>query len=133
VTQMAAAPAELLESFRLFIKQAEAGGPIPTVDEHDLKCLHELCVQRAKRYCGNDGALSIDSMVRACHPAANLPAVRLRHSQLRTLYREGLLARWQHGTLLDDVVFQLAASIPMTGVHFDQQDLVRRLREQTPA
>jgi len=36
--------AELLKSFRAFIQAAEDGVPIPPVDEHDLKALHELCV-----------------------------------------------------------------------------------------
>ena len=51
-----------LESFRVFITAAEEGAAIPPVAEHDLKCLHELCVERAKHYCGKDGVVSIDSM-----------------------------------------------------------------------
>jgi hypothetical protein len=69
-----------LESFRVFITVAEEGAAIPPVAEHDLKCLHELCVERANRYCGKDGVVSIDSMARACSPDANLPAVWLRHA-----------------------------------------------------
>src|SRR5208283_5436853 len=92
---------DLLKSFRAFIKAAEEGAAIPPVAEHDLRCLHELCVERAKRYCGKDGVVSIDSMLRACSPDANLPAVWLRHTQLRSLFREGLLAEWRHGTDLD--------------------------------
>jgi hypothetical protein len=92
-----------------------------------------MCIERAKRYCGKDGALSIDSMVRACQPTANLPAVWLRHSQLRTLYREGQLAQWQRGTALDDIVFQVAASISMNGIHLDREAFVRQLRQLTPA
>ncbi len=125
--------ADVLESFRSFIKAAEQGAVIPPVDEHDLKSLHELCVERAKRYCGKDGVVSLELMARACAPGANLPAVWLRHSQLRTLYRQGLLAQWQHGTALDESVFRLAATIPMNGVHLDHEAFVRQLRELTPA
>ena|SRR5579871_883651 len=124
---------ERLESFRAFLKAAEGGAVIPPVDEHDLKCLHELCVQRAKRYVGKDGAVSIESMTRACSPAANLPAVWLRHTQLRTLFRQGLLAEWQHGSELDDSVFRLAAKIPMDGIQLDQESFLRHLREKTSA
>ena len=120
-----------LESFRVFITAAEEGAAIPPVAEHDLKCLHELCVERAKHYCGKDGVVSIDSMARACSPDANLPAVWLRHAQLRSLYRQGLLAEWQHGTDLDDAVFRLAATIPMNGIHLDQEAFVRHLRAGT--
>ena len=73
--------------------------------------------------------VSIDSMARTCSPDANLPAVWLRHAQLRSLYRQGLLAEWQqHGTDLDDAVFRLAATIPMNGIHLDQEAFVRQLR-----
>jgi hypothetical protein len=130
---MADEHADLLESFRVFINAAEKGATIPQVDEHDLKCLHELCVERAKRYCGKDGVVSIDSMAHACNPSANLPAVWLRHTQLRSLFREGLLAEWQHGSALDDAVFGLAATIPMHGIHWDPEAFLRRLRDKTAA
>jgi hypothetical protein len=121
---------ERLESFRTFLKAAEGGAVIPPVDEHDLKCLHELCVQRAKRYVGKDGAVSIESMTRACSPTANLPAVWLRHTQLRALYRQGLLADWQRGSDLDEAVFRLAANISIHGTQLDQDAFLRQLREQ---
>ena len=120
--------AELLKSFRAFIKAAEEGASIPPVDEHDLKALHELCVERAKRYCGKDGVISIEMTARACSRSANLPAVWLRHTQLRSLYRQGLLAEWQHGTALDDAVFRLAAAMPMNGTHLDSHAFLERLR-----
>jgi len=125
---MADEQAELLERFRGFIKAAEEGAAIPPVPVHDLKCLHELCIERAKRYVGKDGAVSIESIARVCDRGANLPAVWLRHSQLRLLYRQGLLAEWQHGTVLDDAVFQLAATIPITGTRLDQEAFLRHLR-----
>jgi len=120
--------AELLKSFRAFIQAAEDGAPIPPVDEHDLKALHELCVDRAKRYCGKDGVISIEMTARACSPAANLPAVWLRHTQLRSLYRQGLLAEWQHGTILDDAVFRVASAISMNGTYLDSVAFLERLR-----
>jgi hypothetical protein len=124
------AQSELLTSFRSFLAEAEKGAAIPTVDEHDLKALHELCVERAKRYCGKDGVISIELTARACSPAANLPAVWLRHTQLRALYRHGQLARWQHGTVLDDVVFHVAANIPMRGTRLDHQLFLEQLHSE---
>jgi len=120
---------DLIKSFRAFITEAEKGTVIPPVSEQDLKALHELCVERAKRYCGKDGVISIELTARACSPGAHLPAVWLRHTQLRHLYRQGMLSEWQHGTALHDAVFRLAASIPMTGTQIDSQDFLRRLRE----
>ena len=125
---MSDAQAELLSTFRAFIKSAEQGAPIPPVEEHDLKALHELCIERAKRYCGKDGVISIEQTSRVCTPGANLAAVWLRHTQLRSLFRQGQLAEWQHGTTLKDEVFRLAASIPMSGAHLDHDDFLKRLR-----
>jgi hypothetical protein len=130
---MADEQVDLLKSFRVFIKAAEEGAVIPTVAEHDLKCLHELCVERAKRYCGKDGVVSLELIARVCNPDANLPAVWLRHTELRALYRQGLLAEWQHGTVLDDAVFRVAATIPMSGIHLDHQAFLRELRAGTAA
>ena len=122
-----------LKSFRAFIKEAEDGAAIPPVDADDLKRLHEACVEMTKRYCGKDGVLSLDLMVRACNPGANLPAVWLRHTQLRSMVRHGLLSEWQHGTALDDAVFRVAAAIPMNGVNFAAETFVGQLRHATAA
>ena len=122
---------DLLQSFRQFIKTAEQGAQIPPVDEQDLKSLHELCIERAKRYCGKNGVISLELTARVCNPNANLPAVWLRHTQLRSLYREGLLAEWQHGTSLKDEVFQVAATVPMTGTRLDHNTFIQNLRGKT--
>ena len=125
---MSDAQADLIQSFRTFIAAAEQGAVIPAVAEQDLKALHELCVERAKRYCGKDGVISIELTARACSPGANLPAVWLRHTQLRHLYRQGLLSEWQQGSSLDSAVFHLAASIPMHGTKLDSETFLSSLR-----
>ncbi len=122
-----------LESIRNFIKAAEQGAPIPPVDVDDLKRLHDLGVETTKRSCGKDGILSVESVARACSSEANLPAVWLRHTQLRSLVRKGLLDEWEHGTALDDAVFRLAATIPLRGAELDGDAFVRQLRETTAA
>lgn len=119
---------EQLKCFRAFLRAAEDGAPIPPVDEHDLKALHELCVERAKRYCGKDGVISIEMTARACSPTANLAAVWLRHTQLRSLFRQGLLSEWQRGTVLDDAVFRVACSIPMKGTQLDAEEFIQLLK-----
>lgn len=121
---MSSAPAvtDLSETVR-----RNEGTAIQPVDARDLKCLHELCVERAKWYCGKDGAVPLESMVRTCNPGANLPAVWLRHTHRRVLYRQGLLTEWQHGTALEDAVFEIAATIPVCGLHFDHDEFLRQL------
>jgi hypothetical protein len=122
---------DLIHSFRAFIQAAERGASIPPVDEYDLKALHELAVDRAKRYCGKDGVISIELTARACGPHANLPAVWLRHTQLRSIFREGRLAEWQRGTMLDEAVFRVAATMPMSGTKFDHDAFIQKLRAAT--
>jgi hypothetical protein len=122
-----------LKSFRDFITAAEEGATVPSVGEDDLKALHEASLDMTRRYLGKDGVVSLELMARACSRDANLPAVWLRHTQLRSLVRQGVLAEWKHGTALDDAVFRVAAAIPMNGIHFDPETFVQRLRQGTPA
>jgi hypothetical protein len=123
--------ADLIHSFQNFIRAAEQGATIPSVDENDLKALHELAVERAKRYCGKDGVISIELTARACSPTANVPAVWLRHTQLRSIFREGRLAEWQRDTMLDQAVFRVAATMPMKGTKLDHDVFIQNLRAAT--
>jgi hypothetical protein len=107
-----------LASFRDIIQRAEAGATIPPVAEGDLKILHQVCADMAKRYSGKDGVVSLDVMARACSRDANLPEVWLRHKEPRLIARHGLLADWQHGTALDDAVFHVAATVSKRGNPF---------------
>jgi hypothetical protein len=128
---MADEQADLIRSFQAFIRSAEQGAEIPPVDENDLKALHELAVDRAKRYCGKDGVISIELTARACSPHANLPAVWLRHTQLRSVFREGRLGEWQRDTMLDQAVFRVAATMPMKGTKLDHDVFIQNLRAAT--
>src|SRR5262249_53911035 len=107
------------------------GAAVPPVSEDDLKSLHDVCVQMTKRYSGKDGIIPLDAMARSCSPGANLGGVWLRHSRLRGLVRQGLLADWQHGTELDHDVYRVAANIPIGSVDVDTQMFVQRLREES--
>ena len=122
---------DLIHSFRAFIEAAEQGATIPAVDENDLKALHELAVDRAKRYCGKDGVISIELTARACSPNANVPAVWLRHTQLRSIFREERLSEWQRDTMLDQAVFRVAATMPMKGTKLDHDVFIQNLRAAT--
>lgn len=124
---------ERLKLFRAFIKSAEDGATIPAVSEDDLRRLHELSIDLTKRYSGKDGAVSVDLMARACDPGANVPAVWLRHLELRSLLKQGVLAEWQNAARLDNAVYRVAAKIPMQGLHFDQEAFVKKLLIETSA
>ena len=124
---------ERLKSFRAFLKATDEGAAVPPVGEDDLKKLHQLSLDMAKRYCGKDGVVTLNQMTRICRPEANLAALWARHSQLRLLTRHGLLAEWQHGSELDDIVYRVAATIPMKGYEWDREAFLQRLRSEVPA
>jgi hypothetical protein len=124
---------ERLEFFRDFIKAAERGAAIPPVTEDDLRLLHEVSADFARRRVGKDGMVSVDLMARTCSLGANLPAVWLRYTQLRLLIRQGALAEWQHREGWDDAVYRVAATIPMNGVQLDREAFLQRLLYKTAA
>jgi hypothetical protein len=130
---MADEQTDRLKSFRAFIKEAEEGMPIPPVAKDDLRRLHEISADMAKRYLGKNGVIAVEVMARACSPGADLPAVWFRYTRLRSLAREGILTEWQHNTNFDDAVYQVAATIPMNGYQVDRELFVRRLHNQTTA
>jgi len=120
-------------SFRAFVNAAEKGASIPAVGEDDLRRLHEISVDMAKRYVCKNGVISVELMARACSQGANLPAVWFRYTRLRLLARQGVLAEWQHNTEFDDAVYRVAATIPMNGLELDREAFVQRIRRETPA
>jgi hypothetical protein len=124
---------ERLEFFRDFIKAAERGAAIPPVTEDDLRLLHEVSADFARRRVGKDGMVSVDLMARTCSLGANLPAVWLRYTQLRLLIRQGALAEWQNREGWDDAVYRVAATIPMNGVQLDREAFLQRLLYKTAA
>ena len=117
-----------LESFRTLIDAAEKGAPVPPVAADDVRHLHEISVSMAKGHVGKNGVIAVEQMARVCSRGANLPAVWFRYTRLRSLAREGVLAEWQHNMEFDDVVYQVAATIPMSGVELDREAFVQRLR-----
>jgi hypothetical protein len=124
---------DLLEWFKVFIQSAEAGAVIPPVSEDDLRHLHESCADMRKGNLNEGRAVSLHVLARSCSPGANVPAVWLRHTQLSVLIRQGVLADWQRNSGLDDAVYRVAATMPMTGLHFDQEAFIEQLLHKSAA
>jgi hypothetical protein len=122
-----------LESFRALIKAAEQGATIPPVSRDDLKRLHAIHEELAKRYPGKDGVVPVDLMATVCSSEADLSAVWLRYIRLRLLIKDGVLAEWQCSTGLADAVYEVAATIPMRGFQLDQEAFIQRLRYKAVA
>lgn len=124
---MAGKHLDRLQSFRAFVQATEEGAPVPPVSQEHLKNLHRIQLYLAKWHPGSDGAVSMDLMASVCGSEADLPAVWFRHTRLRVLLSQGVLAEWQNGADLDDVVFQVAATIPMNGFQLNQDAFIQRL------
>lgn len=131
--EMADEQSDRLETFRAFIRAAEEGAPIPPVAEDDLRRLHEVSQDMAKRRVGKDGIVSVEMMARICSAGANLPAVWLRYTRLRSLTRRNVLAEWQYSPDFDRAVYHVAATIPINGFRLDEEAFVQRLRYESAA
>ena len=75
-------------------------------------------------------AIGTDVMATECSPGADVGAVWLRSAMLGLMVKQGVLADWQHGTQLDDGVYRVAATMPLSGFQFDPIAFVQRLREE---
>jgi hypothetical protein len=127
--------------FRLFIESIDAGVPIPPVPPQDLKYFWKrICdIERfappregEMRAIGM-GAFGDDNPFKKLGETAT--AVWFRCGVLHALLQEGILKEWQHGEELDDLVFSVAASIPLGGAKSKEQSInpdefVARLREK---
>jgi hypothetical protein len=69
---MVAEQRDRLESFRAFVNAAEEGEPVPPVAEDDLRRLHEISLDMAKRYVGKNEVVGVELMARVCSRGANL-------------------------------------------------------------
>ena len=116
-----------LECFRTFISATEQGAPVPPVSQEQIKRLHKVHTYLAKWHPGSNGAVSLDLMASVCGSEADLPALWYRHTQLNLLVRLGALAKWQHSADLDEIVYQVAATIPMSGLQFDNEAFIKQL------
>ena len=122
-----------LESLKAFIQAMGEGSSVPPVNSDDLRRLHEMCEYVAKQHPDSVRAISVAVIASVCSPGANLPAVWFRYARLMALAKQGVLAEWQHSAALDDVVYQVAATIPMNGFQFNRVEFVQRLRLRTVA
>ncbi len=117
----------------------KAGGPIAAVDPGDLRAVWEF-VRKLRTPDDADPASSVGIDIRllanVCAPGANVVAAAMRSILLDALARQGLLAAWQRGDRLDDVVLELAATFPIPRIEeFDPEAFVEQLpppRRETP-
>ena len=100
------------------------------VDPAELRRYWEFTRRMPARHPpSGDGAVGIDiRLVEAELPGVNIPAVWLRAASIQTMQAHGALKEWEHGTQLDDVVIQVAATFPFGGNKIDAESFREQLR-----
>src|SRR5271154_4843777 len=128
------------ENFDLFGDGAEGEtGPVPSVDVADLKSIWAMQNGLQTSVPGKSISIGAESYKRACSAGADVRSLFTRVSQLRVLQMLRMLAPWTHGEVLDDAVFKVAATFPMTrmqtgivygGLPFDLQEFLNQVAKQ---
>jgi hypothetical protein len=122
------------ERHHSFVLGVDQGAAIPPVDPIDLRHVLELYerVDGQRHNLGREGSVAIetDLMATACIPGAEVGAVWVRCALLGLMVKQGVLADWQRGTGLDDVVYRVAAAMPLNGFQLDPSAFIQRLREE---
>ena len=87
----------------------------PTIDVADLKSLWSVYHDMEMRNPGKHGAVGVGIIRDACSVGANISAVWYRGAMLQMLdmFPGELLTRWKRNGEFDEVVFRVAATIPM--------------------
>lgn len=119
------------------------GDRVPVVDPPDLRRVWEFyrfVVAAYPRPAGSvEGAHSAeptlgfhaDLIAEQCNPGANAGAVLFRTGMIGLLLKHRLLAPWQHGTRIDDAVFQVGATFPFVIGQTELAAFVQRLRHES--
>src|SRR5450631_3523116 len=114
-------------------------GSVPPVDPADLQSVWKMQSGFQALRPGEQMAISIDSYKLACGPGADVHAVFERVSLLRILQKQGVLSPWLRGGILDEAVFQVAATIFMSRMQlgivyhklpFDKQEFLKQIEKQ---
>jgi hypothetical protein len=91
-----------------------SGGSVPPVEPADLRSVWTMQREVQARNPGKQISIGGDAYKRACGPEADIRAVFERVSHLGLLQMGGMLTPWLHDGVLDDAVFHVAATIPMS-------------------
>lgn len=114
-------------------------GSVPPVEPADLRSVWTMQNGVQALHPGQQIAIPADAYQRACEPEADVRAVYERVSYLWMLREVGMLDLWLRDGVLDDAVFDVAATIPMSRmqigvVHqkppFDLEEFIKQVKER---
>jgi len=120
------------------------GDSVPVVDSSDLKAAWGIYHDLKESHPEGRVGVSTSVIEHACSPGADIRAVTYRSGMLGLLLivPGELLGPWQQGETLSEIVFKVAARIPMEwletgaqrqGFPFDVDAFLQELRDGTSA
>ena len=115
----------------------EPGTPVPAADPEDLKAVWRVYRDTELRHPGQRVGVDMNVLEQVCKSGSDVDAVVFRNMMLlllRSVMPESL-APWTKNDELDEVVFRVAADIPMEwlgreerrGLPFDVDEFFRRV------
>ena|ERR1700730_6406078 len=113
---------------------------IPPVDPADIRSVWTMQHEFQARFPNEGLVISADIYKQASRPGAHVGAVCERTSQLGLLQMLGVLSSWLRDGVLDDAVFQVLATIPMSRMQvgvvynkppFDVEEFIKQVEKRT--
>ncbi len=88
--------------------RASVGQPVPAVSAEDVRRVYYAVAEAGPR-----NSISLELLAELCDPGVNVVAVSLRAMLLSILLQIGRLGQWQEGKVLNDRLYQVAATFPL--------------------
>jgi hypothetical protein len=123
----------------LWGRATPSGSSVPPVDPADVRSVWTMQHEFQARFPNEGLVISADIYKQACRPGAHVGAVCERTSQLGLLQMLGVLSSWLRDGVLDDAVFQVLATIPMSRMQvgvvynkppFDVEEFVKQVEKR---
>jgi ATP-dependent Lon protease len=114
--------------YEFFFEKLPAGTAIPTVDPRQLKHTYNVFRALTMMYIAagrRAGSTAMGVIEFACSPDAVARYIALKAMLSK---KAEALAPWQHGEELDEVVFKVAATIPLQFLQLDADTFLEQLR-----
>jgi hypothetical protein len=117
--------------------EGDSNVPVPVVDPADLKVVWELQDKSQKKHPGQNSGIDMRFCKNICSPGADVIAIWHRSCQLSGLgflcAAAGKIFPWLKDGKPDDAVFNILATMPLTGKQSGIEELIRVMQKEYEA
>jgi hypothetical protein len=117
--------------------EGDSNVPVPVVDPGDLKKVWELQNKAQKKYPGQNTGIGLRFCENICSPGADVLAIWSRSTLLSGLgflcTAAGKTFPWLKDGKPDDAVFNILATMPLTGKQSGIEELIRVMQKEYEA